>query len=56
MSKDKLFNLLAYQTELNSKLSSPTPAKHVNNPETYKAFLKNELCITTNKIEKLKNK
>jgi len=54
MAKDKMFNLVTYQSELKSKLTSAVSEKHKNNPETYKAFLNNELRIVNNKIEALK--
>jgi len=56
MAKDKLSNLVTYQQELKYKLTGPVPSKHTNHPETYKAFLKNELRIVESKIEQLKSK
>lgn len=56
MAKDKMSNLVTYQQELKYKLTGPVPTKHTNHPETYKAFLKNELRIVEAKIEQLKNK
>lgn len=57
MAKDKLSNLVTYQQELKYKLSSSqVSSKHKDHPETYKAFLDNELRIVNNKIQQLKNK
>lgn len=54
MSKEKLIKQNKYAEELKNKLSAPTPAKHVGNPESYKLFLQRELAAATKKIDSLK--
>lgn len=56
MNKEKLVNLLKYSEDLKNKLSSPVPAKHINHPESYKLFLKNEIRLADKKITSLKEK
>lgn len=56
MTKDKLASLIKYQVSLQDRLLAPTPAKHEGNPETYKAFLKNEIRVVTLQIEEAKSK
>ena len=55
MAKDKMSNLVTYQQELKYKLTGPVPTKHTNHPETYKAFLKNELRIVESKLDYVSN-
>lgn len=54
MSDDKLKRLLKYKEDVEQKLSSPIPPKHVQHPDTYKQFLRNELATTESSINKLK--
>ncbi len=55
MDNKKLINKkLTEKQALLNKLESLTPQKHVGHPETYKAFLLNELRIVNNKLESLK--
>lgn len=54
MSKEKLKNLTKYQFELKNKAESKVvPAKHANSPESYRAFLANELRLVATKLEAL---
>ncbi len=45
MRKEKLVSLTKYLDKLNNSLSSPTPAKHVGHPETYKQYLLREIAV-----------
>jgi hypothetical protein len=54
MTKAKLESLTKYLVDLKNKLTSPIPAKHVNSPETYKAFLKHEIEMVEAKLEAAK--
>lgn len=46
MKKEKLASLEKYVAGLTDRLNSATPDKHKDHPETYKAFLKNEIRMT----------
>lgn len=51
MTKEKLLSLTKYSEDLKTKLINAIPAKHIGHPDTYKAFLKNELRMVTLKLE-----
>lgn len=52
MTKEKLVSLTKYKNELTEKLrSGEVPIKHVDHPNSYINFLKNELKIVTAKLE-----
>ena len=53
MSKEKLNSLNKYSQDLKNKLTSITPEKHKDHPDTYKNFLERELSQTSKKIEEL---
>lgn len=54
-TKDKLINLIKYQTDLQDRIGSKiVPIKHINRVKEYKAFLANELRLVTAKIEKIR--
>ena len=54
MNKDKLVKLEAYKQKLEDRLSSPTPDKHKDHPASFKAFLKNELRLVSNMLERIR--
>lgn len=55
MSKEKLKNLTKYVSDMENKLASTViPAKHVNNVDTYRQFLRNEIKSASAKLEVLK--
>lgn len=43
MTKEKIVSLTKYLQSLNNRLTSSIPDKHKNHPETFMAFLKNEV-------------
>lgn len=54
MTQEKVESLNKYLNNLNDRLNSPVPDKHKNNPDTFKAFLKNEIRLVTNTLEEHK--
>lgn len=54
MTKEKLISLNKYAQDLKNKLTSPTPVKHKNRPESYKKFLTRELEMVNSKIDAAK--
>lgn len=54
MTKEKLVSLKRYLDHLTNRLSSPTPEKHQSHPQTYKAFLENEIRLVSSQLEKAK--
>ncbi len=54
MDKKKLVSLQAYRDKLKDRLAAEVPNKHVGHPDSYKAFLKNELRLIELKIEAAK--
>lgn len=54
MNKNKLNELKVYAEGIRARLSSVTPDKHKNSPETYREFWERELVKTTTKMENLK--
>lgn len=54
VSKEKLISLNKYLSSLKDKLSSPTPEKHKDHPETYKQFLEREIRAVGLKLEAAK--
>lgn len=53
-TKEKLISLVKYKEKHEDLLSSPVPETHKHSPETYKAYLRNEIRLTKLKIEELK--
>lgn len=53
-ASEKLQSLLKYRADHEARLSAPTPEKHKNHPEAYKAYLNLEIKKATVTIEKLK--
>lgn len=51
LTKEKLANLVKYQSQLKDRLSAPTPEKHIGHPKTYKQFLERELKTVTSQLE-----
>jgi hypothetical protein len=45
---------MKYLEKMKSALSSPIPVKHKNHPESYQAFLKNEIRLVSARVEYLK--
>lgn len=56
MKDSKLKQLVKYQEVIKQKLEDSTPAKHSSHPETYKAYLANEMRIVTDQINAIKLK
>lgn len=54
MTKAKLESLTKYLVDLKNKLTSPIPAKHADSPQTYKAFLRNEIRMVEAKLDEAK--
>lgn len=54
MSVDKIKKLTAYVNQLKEKLSSNTPEKHVDRPNSYKRFLNIELETAQKQIDALR--
>lgn len=54
MSKEKATKLQKYCDSIKSRLEAPLPEKHKSNPETYRAFLKNEFEAASKKVADLK--
>jgi hypothetical protein len=54
MTKEKLVSLTKYVLDLKAKLETAVPEKHKNNPTTYHNFLRNEIRMTTIKLEAAK--
>lgn len=44
----------AYLDKLKGRVLEPTPSKHLGHPETYKAYLENEVRLAQAKLERLK--
>lgn len=53
-NKEKLESLLKYKEKHEDLLKSPIPESHKNHPETYKAYLYNEIRLVQITIDKLK--
>ena len=53
-NKEKAISLAKYVDNLKGKLTSPTPAKHVGHPESYRNFLTREIAAATAQIEAFK--
>lgn len=51
MTKEKVISLKAYLSKLTDRLSGEIPPKHVNRPESYKRFLRNEIATVKAKLE-----
>lgn len=54
MTKEKMNSLIKYAQDLKNRLQSPVPPKHEGHPESYKAFLTNELVSVERSLEKAK--
>lgn len=54
MSKEATKKLTKYLELLKNKIEQPIPAKHVNHPESYLAFLHKDLKATQAKLDALK--
>ena len=52
MTKEKIASLTKYMSDLNNKLKEPVPTKHIGHSETYKQFLKNEIAMVKNTLDK----
>ena len=53
---EKIQSLQKYVSEHKARLVSPTPEKHANHPEAYKAYLSLEIKKAEKTIEKIKSK
>lgn len=53
-ASEKLQSLIKYRDEHIARLSMPTPEKHKNHPESYKAYLNLEIKKVSVTIDKLK--
>ena len=53
---EKIASLTKYVNEHKNRLSSPTPEKHKNHPDAYKAYLSLEITKAQRTIDKLLTK
>lgn len=53
-NKEKLASILKYKEKHEDLLKSPVPESHKHSPDTYKAYLRNEIRLAQIKIDKLK--
>jgi hypothetical protein len=53
MNKDELKRLQIYKAKVKDMLAAGVPDKHKNNPETYLAYLRNELKLVELAIERV---
>lgn len=54
MSKEKANKLQKYCDSIKNRLEGTVPEKHKNNPDTYRAFLKNEFDAASKKVADLR--
>jgi len=54
MTKERLNDLESYKEFIKGRMSSDVPDKHKRHPETFKAYLKHELRLVEEKIQKIK--
>ncbi len=54
MSKEKIVSLNKYLGGLKERLISPTPVKHLGNPDTYRQFLEREIRAVQLKLDAAK--
>lgn len=52
--KERIEALQVYKQLIEGRVASPVPEKHIGHPETYRAYLANELRVVTAQIESLK--
>ena len=53
-AKERLNDLQDYLKLIEARIAAPTPEKHLEHPQTYKAYLEGELSLVKAKIEKLR--
>lgn len=53
MSNDKVLKTKAYINQLKERLLAAVPEKHLNRPEQYKQFLRNEIKTAESILEKI---